>query len=106
MKHLALAVLLATTASSTASAQSRTTLPAQIPVENRRAAVLTELVINAEDGKTIARLAKPLEAGKRATLRLTRAKGCTVSVAARFDDEAESDGQVNLCTERVLRFVE
>lgn len=106
MKHFGLAALLAISAATAASAQTRTTLPAQIPVENRRAAVLTELVINAEDGKTIARLAKPLEAGKRATLRLTRAKGCTVSIAARFDDEAESDGQINLCTERVLRFVE
>jgi hypothetical protein len=93
-----------TLAASAASAQTR--LPAQMPVENARAANLTELVITDAEGKAVARLTKPLAAGKKSSLKLAKVKGCEMNVSARFDDEGEVDEVVNLCREKRLRFME
>lgn len=79
-------------------------LPAGMALENLRPANLTALEIADADGKVIGRLTKPLAAGKKATLKLTRGKGCDMSVRAQFDDEGEVDETVNLCREKVLRF--
>jgi hypothetical protein len=89
---------------STVSAQSRP--PAQINVENRRAAMLTEVVIADAEGNAVARLNRPLAAGQKTVLRMTKAKGCDFTVQAKFDDEGEVDETLNLCREKVLRFTE
>ncbi len=89
---------------STAQAQSR--LPAQINVDNQRAATLTELVVADGEGKVIARLARPLAAGKKSVLKFGKSKGCEMTVQARFDDEGVVDETLNLCKEKVLRFRE
>jgi hypothetical protein len=85
-----------------ASAQTR--LPAQINLENLRAANLVSLEVLDGEGKVVARLARPLPSGKKAALRLGRATGCDMTVQARFDDEGEVDETLNLCREKVLRF--
>ncbi len=88
------------------TSQAQTRLPAQINVDNQRAATLTELVVADGEGKIIARLARPLAAGKKSVLKLGKAKGCAMTIQARFDDEGEVDETLNLCKEKVLRFKE
>jgi hypothetical protein len=85
-----------------ALAQSRP--PGQINLDNQRAANLTELTVADAEGNVVGRLTRPLAAGKKSVLRLTRAKGCDMAVQARFDDEGEVEETLNLCREKVLRF--
>lgn len=99
----AAAILLAS-AAMPALAQSRP--PAQVNLDNQRAALLTSLTVADSEGKVVGQLARPLAAGKKGMLKLTRAKGCEMTVQARFDDEGEVDETVNLCREKVLRFTE
>jgi hypothetical protein len=102
---LAAAIALAVSAGVAHAQRASQRLPAQIPIENARAANLTELSLVDADGKVIGRLARPLAAGAKATMRLQRGKGCDVAVRASFDDEGEVDETVNLCREKRLRFV-
>jgi hypothetical protein len=105
IRSLAIAVAALAVTAGTASAQrAAQRLPAQMPIENLRQANLTELSLVDADGKVIARLARPLAAGKKATLRLQRGKGCEIAVRASFDDEGEVEETVNLCREKRLRF--
>jgi hypothetical protein len=87
-----------------AIAQSRP--PAQINIDNSRAATLTEMVISDAEGNAVARLARPVASGRKTAVRLTRPKGCDFIVQAKFDDEGEVEETVNLCREKVLRFTE
>ena len=98
------AALFVALAAAPALAQSRP--PAQINLDNQRAALLTALTVSDSEGKVVGQLSRPLAGGKKGVLRLTRGKGCEMSVSARFDDEAEIDETVNLCREKVLRFTE
>jgi hypothetical protein len=102
IRILYVAAAIAALGSSAAVAQSR--LPAQIGIENLRTANLSSLEVMDGEGKVIARLARPLAAGKKSVLRLGRAQGCDMSVQARFDDEGEVAETLNLCREKVLRF--
>ncbi len=105
MKHaVSAATILLMAAAAPALAQSRP--PAQINLDNRRAATLTALTVADAQGKVLGQLARPLAAGKKGVLRLGRAQGCELMVQARFDDEGEVDETVNLCREKVLRFTE
>jgi uncharacterized iron-regulated protein len=97
----ATAFLLASTAS-----QAQTRLPVQVSIDNQRAATMTELLVSDGEGKVIARLGRPLGAGKKITLKLGKAKGCEMVVQAKFDDEGEVEETLNLCKEKVLRFRE
>lgn len=87
-------------------AAAQTRLPAELRVENQRAANLVSVEILDGEGKVIGRLARPLAAGKKAAMRLQRGRGCDMTVQARFDDEGEVDETINLCREKVLRFRE
>jgi len=87
-----------------ALAQSRP--PAQINLDNKRSATLTALTVADAEGNVVGQLARPLAAGRKGVLRITRAKGCELTVQARFEDEGEVDETVNLCREKVLRFTE
>jgi hypothetical protein len=100
----AVAVILGSTMG--ADAQRAARLPAQMPIENMRAANLTELVIVDGDAKVIGRLARPLAAGKKASVKLGRSTSCALNVRATFDDEGEVDETLDLCKEKRLRFVE
>jgi hypothetical protein len=97
----ATAFLLATTAS-----KAQTRLPAQVSIDNQRAANMTELLVSDSEGKVIARLGRPLAAGKKSVIKLGKAKGCEMVVQAKFDDEGEVEETLNLCKEKVLRFRE
>jgi hypothetical protein len=66
---------------------------------------LTGVVITAGDKTT--KLSKPLAPKARATVRLPKMKGCTVSVAATFEDGGKSDTDAfNVCQEKLIRFTE
>jgi hypothetical protein len=104
MKSITVATAAFLLAAGAASAQTR--LPPQLAIENLRAANLTSLEILDGEGKVIARLTRPVAAGKKSTVRLQRAQGCDMTVQARFDDEGEVDETLNLCREKVLRFRE
>jgi hypothetical protein len=75
-------------------------------LENLRTANLVSLEILDSEGKVIGSLQRPLAAGKKGSVRLSRGQGCDMTVQARFDDEGEVDETVNLCREKVLRFRE
>ncbi len=97
-------VLLCALSASPAFAQTR--LPAQITLDNQRPASLIELVISDAEGKAVARLSRPLAPGKKSALKLGKAKGCEMSIVARFEDDSEVDETLDLCKEKVLRFRE
>jgi hypothetical protein len=103
-KSLASAALLLLAFSAPSLAQTRP--PAQIALENRRAASLTELTVADADGNVVGRLARPIAGGKKSVLKLTRPKGCEMAVQAKFDDEGEVEETINFCREKVLRFTE
>jgi uncharacterized iron-regulated protein len=88
------------------ASQAQTRLPAQVNLDNQRAATMTELLVSDSEGKVIARLGRPLAAGKKSALKLGKAKGCEMVVQAKFDDEGEVEETLNLCKEKVLRFRE
>ncbi len=80
----------------------------QVTITNQRAVPLMALEIASagEPPLLVAKLAKPLPPGKSVMLKLTKARGCAYAVLGRFDDEAETDSQIDLCKERVLRLTE
>jgi hypothetical protein len=84
--------------------QAQTRLPAQINLDNQRAANLTDLIISDPEGKAIGKITRPLAAGKKSVLKLGKTKGCQMSVQATFDDEGEINETLDLCKEKVLRF--
>jgi hypothetical protein len=101
---LAFAGLLIDVALGSAGAQTR--LPTQINLDNQRTATLTELTLTDAEGKAVGRITKPLSAGKKSVLKLSRGKGCDVTVSARFDDEGVVEETLDLCSEKVLRFTD
>ncbi|MDE2364517.1 MAG: hypothetical protein KGM42_17710 [Hyphomicrobiales bacterium] len=70
--------------------------PAAIEILNKRAVALTSFELAGEDGKPVAALAKPIAGGKKAMVRLARAKGCEFVARWQFED-AGDEAQVNLC---------
>ncbi|TAJ26889.1 hypothetical protein [Bosea sp. (in: a-proteobacteria)] len=80
----------------------------QVTITNQRAVPLLALEITSagEQPLLVAKLAKPLPPGKSVVLKLTRARGCAYTVQGRFDDEADTDAEIDLCKERVLRLTE
>ncbi|MDE2578650.1 MAG: hypothetical protein KGL46_07605 [Hyphomicrobiales bacterium] len=72
--------------------------PASVSIINQRSVSLTsfEIAGAGEDGKVIARLAKPLGAGKKASLPLRGANGCEFVARWQFED-AGDEANINLC---------
>ena len=81
---------------------------AEIVLANARsAAVVTGISVTSAAGKSVATLKKPLEAGKRITIKLPKNSGCTFSINASFSDDAEFDQtDVNLCADKTVRFTD
>jgi hypothetical protein len=90
-----------------ASAQGKKPV-SQVTITNQRAVPLLALEITSagEPPLLVAKLAKPLAPGKSIALKLTKARGCAYTVQGRFDDEADTDSEIDLCKERVLRLTE
>jgi hypothetical protein len=80
--------------------------PAQVvTLTNATAQTATQVVITAED--QTATLTKPLAPKAKASLKMPKLKGCTVSVAAVFEGEGQVDiGDFDICKERTIRFTE
>jgi hypothetical protein len=80
---------------------------AEVVFVNGRQGVLVEAAVTNAAGKAVARLKRPLEPGKRAAFKLPAKAGCVFAVSAAFSDEANFDqGEVNLCADKVVRFVD
>ncbi|BCB20471.1 hypothetical protein [Bosea sp. ANAM02] len=80
----------------------------QITITNQRAVPLSNFAIATpgDQPRLVAKLAKPLAPGKSVSLRLNKPQGCAYTVQARFEDEAESDADMDLCKDRVIRLTE
>lgn len=80
----------------------------QVTITNQRAVPLMALEITTagEQPLLVAKLARPLPPGKSVALKLTKAQGCAFTVQGKFDDEADTDSDIDLCKERVLRLTE
>ena len=79
--------------------------PGAVTVVNASAKTVTGVVITAGDKTTT--LSKPLAPKARASIKLPKMKGCTVSVAATFEGGGKSDTDAfNVCKEKLIRFTE
>lgn len=79
----------------------------EIVVVNNRGAAVTGLQVTSAAGKNVASLKKPLDSGKKISMKLPKGAGCTFAVNAAFSDDAEFDQtEVNLCTDKTVRFVD
>src|SRR3954452_2441608 len=79
--------------------------PRAVTVVNASAKTVTGVIITA--GDRTATLSKPLAPKARASVKLPTMKGCTVSVAATFEDGGKSDTDAfNVCQEKLIRFTE
>src|SRR5215210_5725982 len=79
--------------------------PSSVTVINATANTATGLVITA--GEKTTTLSKPLAPKGRATVRLPKLKGCTVSVAATFEGGGRSDAETfDVCKEKSIRFTD
>ena len=80
----------------------------QITITNQRTVPLStfEIATPGDQPRLVAKLAKPLAPGKSVALKLNKPQGCAYTVQAKFDDEAESDADMDLCRDRVIRLTE
>ena len=79
--------------------------PSSVTVINATANTVTNVVITAGDKTT--KLSKPLAPKGRATVKLPKMKGCTVSVAATFEGGGKSDADTfDVCKEKSIRFTD
>lgn len=93
-----------------AEAQQRRAIPknaSEVIVTNARTVALTGLEITTAKGEKVATLKKPLEPGKKLTYRFRPRNGCIFTVNAAFADESGFDPtEVDLCTDKNVRFTE
>lgn len=80
----------------------------QITISNQRTIPLSsfEIATSGEQPRLVAKLAKPLAPGKSVALKLNKPQGCAYTVQAKFDDDATSDADMDLCKDRVIRLTE
>ena len=90
--------ILALASPAAAAPKAKKKVPGAIEVSNKRAITLSSFELAGADGKPVAKLAKPLAAGKKTSLRLVRAKGCDYVARWQFED-AGDQAQVDLCND-------
>ena len=79
--------------------------PSSVTVINATANTATGIVITA--GEKTTKLSKPLAPKARATVKLPKMQGCTVSVAATFEGGGKSDAETfDICKEKSIRFTD
>lgn len=80
----------------------------QITISNQRSIPLHsfEIATAGEQPRLVAKLAKPLAPGKSIALKLNKPQGCAYTVQGRFEDDATSDSDMDLCKDRVIRLTE
>lgn len=72
----------------------------------RSGAVVTGATLTSAGGKT-AGLKQPLAPGKKVSVKLPKGAGCVFALNASFSDDGEFDQtEVNLCTDKTVRFTD
>lgn len=103
--HPAIAQSAAPAAGAKPAARGKT--PAAVQVVNARDVILTGLVVKGADGTVVATLSQPLAGQKSTRLALKRARGCTFSVEAAFEDESDAGAEaLDLCKDSRIRLTE
>jgi hypothetical protein len=78
---------------------------ATVSITNARDVTATEVSIEAAEGTV--RLAKPLAARARTSLKLPRMTGCNVAIAAIFEDESVVEiEEFDICKDSRIRFTD
>jgi hypothetical protein len=83
--------------------------PGEITLINGRTVAVTafEIATSGDNPRLVAKLAKPLGAGKSIKIKLNKPTGCSFFVLARFEDESENDSDgLNLCGEKQIRLTD
>ncbi len=76
-----------------------------LTVQNASANTLTALEVSG-DGKS-ARLANPIKAGGKASLKLPAMKRCVVAVSASFEGAGQAEAsEFDICNDKTIRFTE
>jgi hypothetical protein len=79
----------------------------EIVLVNARSAAVTGVSVTSAAGKSVGKLKKPLEPGKKLSIKLPKNSGCTFAINASFADDAEFDqADVDLCADKTVRFTE
>ena len=87
------------------AAKPRGPVPARaLAISNASSTTLSGLEVSA-DGKT-AKLAKPIKAKGRASLKLPAFKSCNVSVMSTLEGSAAVDHEVDICKEKSVRITD
>ncbi len=93
-----------------AEAQQRRAVPknaSEAIVTNARTVAVTGLEITTSKGEKVGTLKKALEPGKKITFKFRPRNGCIFTVNAAFADDSGFDPtEVDLCTDKNIRFVE
>ena len=89
---------LAIAAPAAAAPKAKMKAPGAVEVFNKRAVSLNAFVLTNEAGKTVGKLAKPVAAGKKASVKIAAGKGCAYLARWEFED-AGDEAQVNLCND-------
>lgn len=109
MPSLVLAGLAILTAGPALAQQRAQKPPAEIMLINGRTVAMTafEIATSGDNPRLVAKLAKPLAAGKSIKIKLNKPTGCAFFVLARFEDDSENDSDgLNLCGEKQIRLTD
>ena len=102
-------------AAAAAKAKARAKAKAKAPpknatqaiISNAQASALTGMQISNAAGKVVAAIKKPVDPGKKSTLKLPAKAGCLFTVSAAFADGSEFDPtEVDLCVDKNIRFTD
>ncbi len=84
--------------------RSRAATPS-LTITNARAVSAADVAVRI--GQGAATLARPLASGDKATLKLPKTAGCTVSIFAMFEDESVVDvEEFDICQKSAIRFTD
>ena len=81
--------------------------PSEVTVTNGRTSMLTYFTLTTDAGATVGAIKAQLAPGKKVSIKLAKGAPCALVVSAAFEDESENaGGQVDVCKDRNLRFVD
>ena len=104
------ALLISTTLASAQSAPRPKPIPknaSEVVLTNARTVAVTGVAIADGKGKRMGSLKKPLDAGKKLTIKLPAKAGCLFTINAAFADNADFEQtEVDLCVDKQVRFTD
>ena len=81
--------------------------PSEVTVTNGRTSMLTYFTLTTDAGAAVGAIKAQLAPGKMVSVKLAKGAPCLLVVSAAFEDESENaGGQVDVCKDRKLRFVD